>query len=474
MSWDRLRRRRSDAGQVLEELRRRRVALLGLGVSHEALARFLAGQGVTVTVLDRKPPEALAPRLERLRGLAVNYRLGEAYQDGLRGHDLIFLTPGARPDEPIVGQAVAGGAELSSEIELLLLLCRAPVLGITGSAGKTTTTALIGAILERAGRPVRVGGNIGRPLIEEALSIDPGEQVVLEMSSFQLELLTVSPEIAVLLNLRPNHLDAHQSMDAYVAAKTNIYRHQQAGGWAVFNADEPRTRELGSARTAGTAWFSALDSVEPGAYLADGLVWLNREPVCPAADLALPGRHNLENFLAATAASALAGAPAEAIARAGREFPGVPHRLELVGEVGGVRYVNDSIATAPDRTAAALATLPGPILLVLGGYDKKVGFAELAHLILGGGKVRRVFLTGPTADQIERALTQAAEETGLAPPPHERHRRYDELLPALAAAARPGDTVLLSPACASFDSFANFEERGDLFRRFVATLAARA
>ncbi len=481
-SWRALCRRPADAAAVLAELARRRIALLGLGVSHESLARFLGSRGIAVTVFDRKPAERLAARLDRLRGLPVSYRLGEEYHCGLETFDLVFLTPGARPDEPMVRSAVARGAELASEIELFLLLCRAPVLGVTGSAGKTTTTSLLGTMFRLAGRPVRVGGNIGTPLIEQALDIGPDEQVVLELSSFQLELMTVSPELAVLLNLRPNHLDAHGTMEAYVAAKTNIFGHQGPGGWAVFNADDPLTRGLGEARGERVAWFSGTRAVEGGAFARDGAVWLLPAPgwpletagtirVCSAQELVLPGRHNLENFVAATAAAALAGVAPAAIARAAREFRGVPHRLELVGEVGGVKYVNDSIATAPDRTAAALDTLAGPILLILGGYDKKVGFEELARKIVAEGKVREVFLTGHTAERIETALRAAAAETGRPLPRLHRFPTYGELLPALAGAARPGDTALLSPACASFDSFENFEERGDCFRRFVAGLA---
>ncbi len=476
LSWAELRRRRTDPRRACDELRRRRVALIGLGISHEALARFLAGEGVAVTVFDRKPAEALSARLARLAGLPIEFRLGDDYERGREEFDIIFVTPGARPDDPLLEQARARGAVLSSETELFLMLCQAPVLGITGSAGKTTTTALTGAILEAAGIPVRVGGNIGRPLIAEVLGIAPDEQVVLELSSFQLELLAVSPEIAVLLNLRPNHLDAHGTFAAYTAAKANIFRHQPPGSWAVFGADDPLTRELGEARKRDVAWFSTRGPVERGAFLKDGRVWIagQQAPVCEAGNLFLPGRHNLENLLAAAAAATLAGAGPAAVAQAAREFKGVPHRLELVGEIDGVRYVNDSIATAPDRTAAALDTVQGPILLILGGYDKKVDFDELATRLVGEGKVRRIFLTGATAAAIEQAIRRAETARGTAAPPREHHSSYGELLPAIAAAAHPGDTVLLSPACASFDSFANFEERGELFRDFVASLRPRS
>ena len=476
LSWAELRRRRADRSRVLDELRRHRVALIGLGISHEALARFLVGEDVAVTIFDRKPAEALSTRLSCLAGLPVAYRLGDCYERGWEEFDIIFVTPGARPDDPLIGQARARGAALSSETELFLMLCAAPVLGITGSAGKTTTTALAGAILEAAGIPVRVGGNIGRPLIAEVLNIARDEQVVLELSSFQLGSLTISPEIAVLLNLRPNHLDAHGTFEAYIAAKANIFRHQPPGCWAVFSADDPLVQKLGETRRTEIAWFSARGPVGRGAFLEDGRVWIagQKTPVCEAGDLFLPGRHNLENLLAATAATSLIGAGAGAVAQAAREFRGVSHRLELVGEVDGVRYVNDSIATAPDRTAAALDTVKGPILLILGGYDKKIGFDELAAKIVREGKVRRIFLTGATAATIERAIQRAETTDGRIAPPREHHATYEELLPAIARAARPGDTVLLSPACASFDAFANFEERGDLFRRFVESLLGRS
>ncbi|MHB8928215.1 MAG: UDP-N-acetylmuramoyl-L-alanine--D-glutamate ligase [Bacillota bacterium] len=489
---------------ALDRLGRERLAVIGLGLNNAALVRFLLRQGARVTVFDRKSREEMAGRLSELGpGLAaspnLSLSLGPDYLSGLRGFDRVFLTPGMRKDLPEIKAAVRGGTAITGDFELFFELCAAPITAVTGSAGKTTTTTLVGLILEGeyAGKkPVFVGGNIGRPLIDRVLEIPAEAEVVLELSSYQLQLVTRSPEVGAILNLSPNHLDVHASMDEYVQAKVNIIRFQDGEGWAVLNYDDPTTRTIGLSRTrgdggggdrgAGVAWFSAKsgpaelpaaagEGPAPAAVL-DGDDLVVRGPaggsfahVCSRAELLIPGEHNVQNALAALAATALRGAGPEAGRRVLTTFRGVPHRLELVAESGGVRFINDSIATTPERTEAALRTLGpvAPLVLILGGYDKGLPFDEMARLIVETGWVKAIVLAGKTAGKIDQALARAAEELGRPRPENRTAGGFDEAVAGARALAAPGDIVLLSPACASYDAFNNFEERGRRFAELV-------
>ncbi len=440
------------------DLAGRRVAVVGLGVSHLALTRFLLGEGAEVVAFDRNP-DAGGGDLP-----SVKTHLGPDYLDHLTGFEMVFLTPGMPKNLAQLERARAEGAVLTGEIPLFLELCPAPVLGITGSAGKTTTTSLVAATLEEAGREVFLGGNIGWPLIEQVRRIPPGAIVVLELSSFQLQLCRRSPRWGAILNFSPNHLDVHRNVEEYAAAKRNVYRHQGKTDWAVFNLDCPSLAGWAAQAPGRVAGFSREREVGDGAFQrgeeivvrADG-----REGRLGAAELRLPGRHNRENALAAAALCFLAGAPDEAIARSFRAFRGVEHRLELVAEEGGVRYYNDSIATAPDRTLAALETIPGPIVLIAGGYDKGLDYAPLGPAV--NGRVRLLLLMGPTAGKIEAAVRRGGNTKTTVI----HCRDLAEAVGLAKREAKPAETVLLSPAAASFDQFRDYRERGRRFKEMV-------
>jgi len=482
-----------------EELRGRRVAVLGLGLSNLAAVNYLLRCGAEVTAADRKPAEAMAAQVAALGAGPVEYVFGPGYLRALQGQEIAVLTPGMRRDLPELAAAATGGTVFTSEIGLLMAACPAPVVGITGSAGKTTTTTLVGLMLQATRPGVWVGGNIGRPLLAEVDQITPQDLVVLELSSFQLQDLTVSPWVAAVLNVNPNHLDIHPSMEHYVDAKRNIYRHQGACGRCVFGADNETTRVM-AAEYAGrrARWpeamppvmFSRRGALERGAYIEGDAMVLQLAALgpglpdgvfCHTGEVQLPGEHNWDNLLAAATVAALAGASLSAIGAVSRTFRGVEHRLEFVRQVAGVRYYNDSIATAPDRTIAALRALSGPIVLILGGYDKRIAFDGLADEIFASGRVAKVVLQGKTAGMIETALGRAAERlvaaasAGFAQPSAlpeivTVEGDFAAAVSTAAGLARPGDTVLLSPACASFDQFSNFEQRGEAFKRMVAAL----
>lgn len=518
-SQDRLSEEREwDRDRFLREIRRRRLAIVGLGISNQALLRFLLARGAKhIAAGDAKTADKLGPAAEWLSSLSIDLRLGPGYLSVLDEAEIVYLTPGIRKNLPEIAAARARGARVTSEIGLLLELCRAKTVGITASAGKTTTTTLVGEMLVRSGRKVFVGGNIGTPLIERSLDFTPDETVVLELSSFQLQLLDRSPNVGAVLNIAPNHLDVHDDMQEYVTAKKGMYRHQRTGDWTVFGADNAETlamarekaermlgaSDLGAAETgAETAEAASFTGValfgkgEPPARLAlrrgeapvaargwvdgDRLVLAlpgRPEPVrlCDIKDVQLRGEHNLLNLLAASLAAILAGGRLEACTQVATTFRGVDHRIQPVGEIDGVTFVDDSIATAPDRTEVALAAFPPPIHLILGGYDKKIPFGELGEMVVRCGKVRKVVLCGQTAPKIRRALEDAiarAGGRGLVPELAETTVFAEAVKEAFAGAA-PGTTVLLSPACASFDLFRNYEARGEAFRAAVEELASR-
>lgn len=480
--------------RVLAAMRGGRAVVLGVGMSNMAVIECLLRAGARVTAADRKTPAELGPRYAELLRLPVALVLGPDYLSALEGQDIAFLTPGMRRDMPELEQACRAGVRFSTETRLFFELCAAPVVAVTGSAGKTTTTTLVGLMLESSRPGVWVGGNIGRPLVARALDIGPDDIVVLELSSFQLQDLGMSPHVAAVLNISPNHLDIHPTMEHYVDAKRTIYRHQGAGDYAVFNHDNELT--LGMAADYdllvrvgrgghGPVLYSRTEELGQGAFMSGDRLMLRLSrfgdalpdaEICRRGEIQLLGEHNVENVLAASAVAALAGARVEAIGLAARSFRGVEHRLEPVREVGGVRYYNDSIATAPDRTIAALRALPGPLVLVLGGYDKRLEFDELAAELLACGKVRSVLLMGATAEKIEKALLDEAagrRDRGMAAALPEVIRTAGGLAGVVETArgvAKPGDIVLLSPACASFDMFANFEERGRAFKDLVRSL----
>lgn len=472
-----------------------RVAVVGLGRSNLALAKFLVRHGAVISGRDQKDERELGDQtVSFMRGLGCDLVLGEGYLEGLEEFDAIFLTPGMRKDFPQIQRARERGVPISGEVPLFLGLCRGKVVGVTGSAGKTTTTSLTGLMFQ-AGRPkVFVGGNIGTPLIQRVAEIDEESWVVMEISSFQLELATRSPHIGVITNFSPDHLNVHDTMENYMEAKANILRFQGPSDFAVLNRDNVAGWEFGRYVKGNLAAFSRTQPVPLGAFLGeaeapgrrggpgvgeprcskDAWVWFRgldgkAAPVFPVSSLSIPGRHNLENALAATAAAMLGGVPAEAVRRAAEEFKGVEHRMEMVRELRGVRYWNDSIATAPERAMAALETLEGSLVLIAGGYDKGVSFDRLGQAI--ADKARVLILIGKTAPKIRSAVEAALASGGV----HALEAIYmcrdlGEAVLKAREEARPGESVILSPACASFDMFRNFEERGRVFKELVAAL----
>jgi len=449
----------------------RRVTVMGLGLFGGGVgaARFLVRRGARVTVTDARPEADLRESLDALRGLPLEFRLGGHDEGDFRGADLVVVNPAVPETSPFLRHARA----LETEMNLFFKLCRAAtVVGITGSNGKTTTTALAGEVLRRGPARTWVGGNIGVSLLESVEEIRPEDVVVLELSSFQLESLGVlrrSPNVGVVLNLVPNHLDRHGTMESYAAAKRQIVAHQGEGDTKVLNADDPLVRGWEGAAPSQTLFFSLEEPPSRGAFAREGRITLRAGGGRFDLDVSrrkIPGRFNLQNMAAAAAASfAAAGARWEgwrgACEEAFNAFPGVEHRLEVVAEKGGVRYCNDSKATDPEATIAALETLPGPFVLILGGFDKKTPFDALARAV-AAKPVRACVLLGQTAAAIEAALRAQDRVPEIV--------RVASLREAVRVPARPGETVLLSPACASWDQFRNYAERGRAFKELVSTL----
>jgi len=449
-----------------------KVSIIGLGREGVALARFLAQRGVTVTVSDLKTKKELAERIEGLSEFLIRFELGE-HPLSLLDADVIYVSPGVPQDIPLLVEARKRGIPISSETRLFFSLCPAPIIGITGSSGKGTTATLVAQALQAAGRKTYLGENIGFPLIEKVEEIDPETIVVAELSSFQLEVLDRSPHIASILNIRPNHLDRHKSMEAYTAAKLNILRYQTAGDWAILNKDDPITSQFVDRCKGGLLLFSRKEEVE-GAFMRGDKVFIRwgggEEEVCPKKDLQLLGEHNLENILAACAISAAAGAPPEAMASACTAFKGLEHRLEFVRESNGVFYYNDSLATSPDRTIAALEAFDRPIVLLGGGRNKGLSLEGLADLIVQ--KVRYLVLFGEQATLLEEAVRKAQSRKRTRGVPVIKHAG-DDLEKAVNLAAqvgRPGDVVLFSPAGSSHDMYRDFAERGEHFKDLVRKL----
>ena len=453
--------------------RGKRVLVMGLGVHGGGLGvtRFLVGQGATVTVTDLKSAEQLRPSLEALAGLPVRYVLGEHRTEDFSHTDLIVRNPGVPADSPYLAIARQHGVPIEMEMGLFFRLCPAPIIGITGTKGKTTTTLLVGDMLRQVEPGTVIAGNLRISALELLPQIGPTTPVVLELSSWQLEGLEPhrrNPHIAAVTNISPDHLNRYRDLEEYAAAKKLIFRFQSPDDFLVLNADDAVVQGFAAEAQGRVAWFSRQKPVV-GAYLdGEQLLWWwggHIHAVASRGDLRLPGVHNLENALAAMAIAGVWGAPPEAMGEALRSFRGVEHRLELVAEINGVRYVNDTTSTAPAAALAALAALAGPIVLIAGGADKKLDFSELGAAI--ARRVKALLLLEGTATDKLAAAVRAVKADLIA-------GRFNDLRAAVQAAqdiAQPGDTVLLSPGCASFGMFANEFERGEQFKAIVAGLS---
>ncbi len=443
----------------------KRIVVVGLGISNIPLIKFLLRSGAIVYGRDRKSIAELGERYQTLGELGVECLLGEDYLNNLDEFDAVFLTPGI-PKHLSEIQNLMGKVPVLSEIALVLAYAKAPVYAITGSSGKTTITTLVGEMLKASGINTFVGGNIGHPLITEVLDIPADACILLELSSFQLELLDQSPHGALVTNISENHLDVHLRLENYIQAKKQIYLHQSKNDFAIFNLDDPVTREMAAEVNGETYFFSMQQPVNQGTYLEDDTIVFcdrnqQREVVLARSEVRLAGDHNVANMLAAVLLARLAGASFDAIRSVGREFAGVAHRLEELGTYQGVDVYNDSKSTTPSSAIAALKAFNQPIVLIAGGYDKHLSFVEFARL--ANGKVRHMILLGQTAPQIQQTIIgQSLTNTKI-------HIVGDlpEAVDLAFQLAISGDVLLLSPACASFDMYPNYEERGEHFRRLV-------
>lgn len=441
------------------------VAVCGVGKNNPPVVLQLLNNGAQVIACDRRTREQLGETADRLEKAGAQLQLGDDYLNHL-DVDLILRTPGMKPYLPEFEAARKAGKTVTSEMELFMDLCPAPIFAVTGSDGKTTTTTIIAGLLQAAGKTVHLGGNIGRPLLPVIEEIEADHAAVVELSSFQLTGMTQSPHIAVVTNVAPNHLDWHTDMQEYIDAKRNLVLHQTMGDRAVLNADNEVTASFAQDCQGDVRWFSRLHPVENGTYLDENGVLCAVEngckiPILPAKEIRLPGVHNIENYLAAFAA--LWGlVPVEIMVQYAREFGGVAHRCELVRERNGVRWYNDSIGSSPSRTIAGLKSFDQKVILIAGGYDKHIPYTPLGPV--AAETVRCAILLGATADAIERAIRDCSDLPIF---------RVADMCEAVATADRigqDGDVVLMSPASASFDMYANFEERGEHFRRLVLEL----
>lgn len=447
--------------QYFHSLKDKKIAVLGLGVSNRPLVRLLLDFGYNVTGCDKTPREKLDGEVLELEKAGCTLHVGENYLDGVEA-DVVFRTPGMHPANPAIQALVSRGAQVTSEMEVFFEVCPCTILAVTGSDGKTTTTTLVSEMLKAEGKTVWLGGNIGTPLLPLVRQMKPSDFAVVELSSFQLMDMKRSPARAVITNLAPNHLDIHKDMAEYVQAKTNIFRYQDENGILILNADNPITAAF---RGNGKTLFFSRQK-EADVCLVDGVICRHGEKVLKASEILIPGVHNVENYMAAIAmVDGLVSD--ETIRQVARTFGGVEHRIELVRVKDGVRFYNDSIASSPSRTIAGLRSFPEKVILIAGGYDKHIPYDVLGPEICA--HVKKLFLGGATGEKIRQAVIscpeydpEALEITDCG--------SFEPAVRAAAAAAKPGDVVLMSPASAAFDQFKNFMVRGDFYKKLVKEL----
>lgn len=464
----------NNINNFFEKLRGKKIALCGVGVTNTPLAEMLIKKGCHVTVCDKRSADKLGEVAEHLTSLGANLKLGPDYLEGL-DVDVIFRTPGMRFYLPELDAYRKKGVAIISEMEVFFDLCPSNIIAITGSDGKTTTSTVISEILKEDGKTVWLGGNIGKALLPDIEQMKPEDWIVVELSSFQLISMRRSPDIAIVTNVSPNHLDMHKDMKEYVDAKRNIYRHQSGFGRLIVNADCPIASTFADGARGGCLRFSRESMPSWGAYCgSDGAIWFSdrgvSRKIMRSSDIKIPGMHNVENYLAAICA--VAGiVKDESIVNVAKRFSGVSHRAELVRELDGVSWYNDSIATTPARTIKGTLSLwQQRIILIAGGYDKKIPFDEMGPAVCD--KVKTLILLGVTADKIEKAVREYRDfrTSGV------EIIRVADMAEAVKVAqekAEKGDIVSLSPACASFDMYPNFEARGEHFCELVNALESK-
>lgn len=447
-------------------IKNKNIAVVGIGISNKPLINFLLKLGARVSAFDRKSEAKLGDICIALKNKGVKLVLGDDYLNNLNGFDVIFKTPSMRIDSPALVRAKNNGSYITSEIEEFVKYCPAKIIGVTGSDGKTTTTTLIYNMLKEEGYRSWVGGNIGTPLFSKIEEINKYDRVVLELSSFQLMTMKVSPQVAVVTNISPNHLDIHKDMNEYINAKKNIFKHQGKEDVLVLNKDNYYTNKMISEAIGKVRQFSIEKQLPSGGYLRGNVLCIDEQQVCKINEIKLMGMHNVANLLTAFCA-VKDDVSIGNMRKVAITFEGVEHRCELVREIDGVKYYNDSIASSPTRTLAGLKAFKKPVILIAGGYDKKIPFDVLAEE--GYSKIKTLILLGATRDKIKAAFDNLKTSKNIEVPIIIVNS-LEEAVSKAKNIAKEGDIVTLSPACASFDMFDNFEVRGNKFKNLVRKL----
>ena len=451
--------------EYFENLKGKSVGVFGIGISNRPLIDILVKAGALVTAGDKKTYEQLGDVANELSEKGVKLVLGDDFPDKMEG-EILFRTPGLRPDIPVISRLVEEGSVLTSEMEVFFELCPAKIIAVTGSDGKTTTTTLICEMLKVEGYKVHLGGNIGKPLLPEIAEISPDDKVVVELSSFQLMTMKKSPHIAVMTNLSPNHLDMHKYYQEYIDAKKNIMLYQGNKDVLISNVESEETKKAGE--EAKGEWRSFSSKNPATVYLKDGFIYFKDEKVISVSDIRIPGNHNVENYMAAIGA-VYDMVSKESILKVAKNFGGVAHRIEFVREVCGVKYYNSSIDSSPNRTKNTLSVFPEKVVMISGGKDKGIPYDEIGPEIIGHVKV--LILIGATSLAIENAVKKAYDDLKIEPCVKIlKAETYPEAVKLAAENSVSGDTVVLSPASTSFDMFKNFEERGECFKKLVMEL----
>lgn len=457
---------KKDFNEFKAFIKNKKTAVVGIGVSNIPLINFLLELGAKVTAFDKKSMEDLGDVGRDFIEKGVELSLGENYLENLKGFDVVFKTPSMRIDSPALQRAKDEGAYITSEMEEFMRYCPAKIYAVTGSDGKTTTTSIIYNLLNEQGFKTWVGGNIGTPLFARIEEITAQDRVVLELSSFQLMTINVSPEVAVVTNITPNHLDMHKDMQEYIDAKKNIFKYQDKEDVLILNKENEITNSFQTEAKGKVKLFSSKTELLDGGFYQDGVLFIDGHEVCKKDEITIKGMHNVENYLAAYLA-VKDEVSVEVMKKVAAEFKGVSHRNELIREVEGVKYYNDSIGSSPTRTLATISVFDKPVILIAGGYDKHIPFEPLAEK--GWDKVKSLVLLGDTKDKIKDVFLKVMKERNINIPIF-MTGSLEEAVKKCKDIAEAGDYVVLSPACASFDMFPNFEVRGNKFKEIVNSL----
>lgn len=449
-----------------EFIKGKKVAVVGIGVSNIPLINFLVELKANVTAFDMKTESELGEIAEEFKKKNVNLELGENYLEALTNFEVVFKTPSMRIDCEALQRVAKEGAYITSEMEEFVRYCKGKIFAVTGSDGKTTTTTIISELLKAEGYNTWVGGNIGTPLFANIEEIKDDHKVVLELSSFQLMTMDLPVEVAVVTNITPNHLDMHKDMEEYVEAKKNIFKYQDENGLLIINDENDITRELDKEAKGKVERFSSKKTINEDAYYDNGSLYVHGKEVCKKDNIIIKGMHNVENFLAAFLAVEN-DVKIETMKSVAESFGGVEHRCEFVRELHGVKYYNDSIASSPTRTVAGLRAFDEPVILLAGGYDKKIPFEPLAEE--GYKYIKALILFGLTKNKIEEAFKKVEVDKNIKIPTYIVNS-LEEAVEKAREISQEGDKVTLSPACASFDMFKNFAIRGQVFKELVNNL----